>query len=476
MVQSLIPQTAHSRIAAGAEIAGLSPAEFRQFVTPERDPVRFPIRVGGWDMMATIVIQDTVNEVTRGGLAFTPGAGVESTMGKAAIQSPKNKMGRNPAERHGGAKSGIKSPGELSAFLADMSVDPFDKQTVRYEVMREFVKGGMKHGFFGAEPGGYSFAGDENTGAADMDAVQLALGEMGIFAPFMTTGNTPGEGTWGVEGRDESTGRGVARTARNSILTHPDLIEKRRRGEPITMAIHGFGGDVASHLLQTIEQESQHDEVLRSIRVTIIGDATGSYRDDEGIKLNKSWDELRGIAQDEKRMVTMRDAADPDTRVHEDSRATLVADVDMVVGAAYGDVVATAEDIRQAPNIRRKAIEAKDFKAKVFIEAGNGCVTWAALNELDKGDPEAGVTVEADVYANSAGSRASWEEYLFGLSLVEDRSARPPSLTVVRNRLDIAIDERYADVHFLAEKYGVPGAVGAMALALTHWKEDRAAA
>jgi glutamate dehydrogenase (NAD(P)+) len=191
------------------------------------------------------------------------------------------------------------------------------------------------------------------------------------FNPACVTGK-PAE-HYGIEGREEATGRGVG------ILAYKLLTHLQRKPQQTRVALQGFG-NVGSHAAKYL-YESQY-------QIVAVGDHTGAYFRKEGLYIPRMLKYALGN----------RGALEGYTEADRISNDQLLEmDVDLLIPAALGGVITK----NNADRIR----------APIIIEAANAPTDPDADDILHS----RGITVLPDILANAGGVTVSYFEWVQNL-------------------------------------------------------------
>ncbi|WP_411968748.1 glutamate dehydrogenase GdhB [Haloferax sp. YSSS75] len=320
---------------------------------------------------------DDVRGPYKGGLRFHPDVTEDECVGLSMWMTWKCAVMDLP---FGGAKGGI------VVNPKDLSTDEKERLTRRFaEELRDFV--GPKKDIPAPDMGT-----DAQTMAWFMDAYSMQEGET---TPGVVTGKPPVIG--GSYGREEAPGRSVAIIAREAIDYYDMDIEET------TVAVQGFGsvGANAARLLDDY-----------GANVVAVSDVNGAIYDPEGLDTHDV-----PTHEEEPEAVMKYDAQEKLS-----NEELLELDVDVLVPAAIGDVITTAN--------------AADIAADIVVEGANGPTTFAAAEILE----DRGVAVIPDILANAGGVTVSYFEWL------QDINRRAWSLERVYEELESSMLEAWGDV------------------------------
>jgi len=289
----------------------------------------------------------------KGGLRYSPEVTLDEVRGLAALMTLKAALVEIP---FGGAKGGIDCDPTL---LSDRELE---------QLTRKFVQ--KFHRLIG--PNLDIPAPDMGTNAQVMAWIHDEYSKIYGYSPAVVTGKPVSVG--GSVGREEATGRGVAKV----VATVAD-----RRGESLegrTVAIQGFG-NVGTHAAAALSE--------LGMRIVAVSDREGGVHREGGIPI----EELVAIAGHGGPVAALEGAAVSNADL-------LTLDVDLLVPAAIGGVI-TAEN-------------ADRVRARMVAEAANGPVTARADLIL----AERGVAVIPDILANAGGVIVSYFEWVQNLQQV----------------------------------------------------------
>jgi len=348
------------------------------------------------DATCYVVYHSLARGPAKGGIRMTPTVTMEHTRDLAERMTFKASLVRIP---FGGGKSGICVDGsaltrfEKTAFLREYC------HILQFE---------LQHGAYIPAP-------DMGTDATDMAVI------FGRFdRPDVVTGKPPRIG--GLPGRNEATGRGVARTC--------ELVAARLDGvgmgaAPLAgkrVAVQGFGN---------VGRWTARFCAERGAKVVAITDIHGGCYAEDGLDLDVLWP-LSGVALGTNRngygLVSNEDL--------------LALDVDLLVPAACEDQI-TGE-------------VAEKVRARAVVEGANGPVTPGGDRVLHA----RGITVAPDILANAGGVIASYVEW---------RNAKSGSITDKQDTYDTieqTLDRAFDDVDGFAQEQQTDYRTAAHAIAL----------
>jgi len=257
-------------------------------------------------------------------------------------------------------------------------------------------------------------APDMGTNAQVMAWIHDEYSKIYGYSPAVVTGKPVSVG--GSVGREEATGRGVAKV----VATVAD-----RRGESLegrTVAIQGFG-NVGTHAAAALSE--------LGMRIVAVSDREGGVHREGGIPI----EELVAIAGHGGPVAALEGAAVSNADL-------LTLDVDLLVPAAIGGVI-TAEN-------------ADRVRARMVAEAANGPVTARADLIL----AERGVAVIPDILANAGGVIVSYFEWVQNLQHVTWDEEK------VATELERTMHEAYQKVAQLSRSRNLPMRTAAYVLAI----------
>ena len=234
-----------------------------------------------------------------------------------------------------------------------------------------------------------------------MDTYSMTVGYSSMA---VVTGKPVGLG--GSEGREEATGRGVAKTA---------SMAAKRKGIDIskaTVAVEGFGnvGRFAALLLSLEE----------GAKVVAVSDSRGAIYNPDGFDVEE-------LIKYKKEHGTVADYPRAKGRLSNDELKVL--DVDILIPAALEHSI--------------DAEIAKEIKAKVVVEGANGPLTKEADDILN----ERGVLVVPDILANAGGVTVSYFEW------VQDLQSFFWKRQHVNETLEEMLREAFSNVWSVMDKY-----------------------
>lgn len=243
-------------------------------------------------------------------------------------------------------------------------------------------------------------APDMGTDAQTMAWLMDEFHRLEGFQPACVTGKPVT--LFGASGREEATGRGVARIAAATLGQHG----KKVKGA--TVAIQGFG-NVGRYAALVCEQ--------LGMNVIAVSDVTGGIADKKGINIESIFN-VRNISE-----------------VHSDHRIgaseVLEIECDVLIPAALGGVIHSQN--------------ADKIKANFVIEGANQPITTAADIKLQ----ERKIVVVPDILANSGGVMGSYFEWTQNIQ----QFSWP--IEKFRKELDERMAKAFSNVHEVSEKYKI---------------------
>lgn len=376
--------TVNARVRRAGEILGLDRDVVEALAQCEREVVvaiPFRGREGRVDVLEGFRVQhSSARGPHKGGIRFHESVDLDEIRALASLMTWKTALVDVP---FGGAKGGV--------AIDATSLDPRAKE----EIIRRWTRALVDVlGHQRDVP-----APDLGTDATTMGWLLDEYNRLKGFDPACVTGK-PIE-LFGAPGREEATGRGVAR------VVAATLRRAGRSARGARVAIQGFG-NVGRHCAIAC--------AAAQMRVVAVGDVTGGVVDERGLDLAP--------------LLARPDLADaPGDRVG--PADVLEVDADVVVPAALGGVVTE--------------LNAGRLQCEFLVEAANQPTTPAADAIL----AARGVTVVPDVLANSGGVLGSYFEWTQNIQ--EFRW----SVDRFRAELDARIEAAYACALDAASRYGV---------------------
>jgi glutamate dehydrogenase (NAD(P)+) len=214
-------------------------------------------------------------------------------------------------------------------------------------------------------------APDMGTSAREMAWIRNQWEKYHGFNPAVITGK-PAE-HYGIEGREEATGRGVG------ILAFKLLGHLGRKPAQTRVALQGFG-NVGSHAAKFLH-ESEY-------KIVAVGDHTGAYYRPGGLDIPKV---LKHALGNKGLLSGYTDAE------HLPGEQLLELDVDLLIPAALGGVI-TKDN-------------AERIRAPIIIEGANAPIDPDADEILDR----RGIKILPDILANAGGVTVSYFEWVQNL-------------------------------------------------------------
>lgn len=288
----------------------------------------------------------------KGGIRFHPKVNKDEVQALATLMSFKTAAVGLPL---GGGKGGI-------------AVDPKDLSKEELEELsRKYVQGLHKH----IGPDKDVPAPDVNTNAEIIDWMVEEYEQLtGNTNRASFTGKSLGKG--GSEGREAATGRG-------GVIALQKFLElEGREGDPITIAVQGFG-NVGSFFATVAAKENPHWKLVA------VSDSRATVIDHSGLNADK-------LAAHKKNGKSFTELSD------EPEEAIFNLDVDVLVLAALDDAI-TEKNMT-------------DIKADVLVELANGPINEPAENYLLQAQRQ----ILPDIVANAGGVIVSYLEWQQNIS------------------------------------------------------------
>ncbi|MCU0879115.1 MAG: glutamate dehydrogenase [Pirellulaceae bacterium] len=339
-----------------AERLGLDHSMQQLLLVPKREvQVQIPVEMDDGTLKTLIgfrVQHDDSRGPMKGGLRYHPEVDLDEVRALATLMTWKTAVVDLP---YGGAKGGI-------------GIDPRHHSVKELErITRKFTD--QIHDVIG--PDRDIPAPDMGTSSREMAWIRNQWEKYHGFNPAVITGK-PVE-HYGIEGREEATGRGVG------ILAYKLIGHLGRKPTQTSVALQGFG-NVGSHAAKFLH-ESEY-------KIVAVGDHTGAYFRRDGLDIPQM---LKYSLGNKGMLQGYREAE------HITNQELLELDVDLLIPAALGGVITKA-------NVER-------IRAPLIIEAANAPV-----------DPDAdeilaarGVRVLPDILANAGGVTVSYFEWVQNL-------------------------------------------------------------
>jgi glutamate dehydrogenase (NAD(P)+) len=339
-----------------ADRLDLDPSMRQLLLMPKREvQVEIPVEMDNGRLETFIgyrVQHDSSRGPMKGGLRYHPEVDLDEVRALATLMTWKTALVDLP---YGGAKGGI------AIDPRKLSVKELERITRKFVDQIQDVIGPDKD----------IPAPDVGTSAREMAWIRNQYEKYHGFAPAVVTGK-PVE-HYGIEGREEATGRGVG------ILAYKFLGNLGRKPRDTRVALQGFG-NVGSHCAKFFF-ESEY-------KIVAVSDQSGGYFRKEGLDIPKM---LRHALDNQGILAGFQDA----DRI---SNAELLeSDVDLLIPAALGGVISR----ENAPRI----------KAPLIIEAANAPID----PEADQILAERGTKILPDILANAGGVTVSYFEWVQNL-------------------------------------------------------------
>ena len=374
----------NEKVAQAGEILGIKPGVIAALSSCEREVViSIPLRKGDDVEVLTgyRVQHSSARGPRKGGIRFHQDVDLDEVRALASLMTWKTALIDVP---FGGAKGGV---------AVDASkLSPIEKEEIIRRWTRSLVHVLGHHRDIPAPDMGT----DAKTMAWLMDEFHRLEG----FQPACVTGK-PVE-LFGAPGREEATGRGVARIAA-ATLEKSDVKVKGA-----TVAIQGFGnvGRFAALVCQEL-----------GMKVIAISDVTGGIVDKKGIDIASIFN-VKSLA---------------DVQADERIGAAEVLEVkcDVLIPAALGGVI-------NESNMDK-------INADFIIEGANQPLSIAADRELRT----QGVLIVPDILANSGGVMGSYFEWTQNIQ----EFSWP--IEKFRRELDVRMEAAFGNVHKVSKQYSV---------------------
>jgi glutamate dehydrogenase (NAD(P)+) len=339
-----------------AELLDLSPALRRLLVIPKREvQVQIPVQMDDGRLETFVgyrVQHDDSRGPMKGGLRYHPEVDLDEVRALATLMTWKTAVVELP---YGGAKGGI-------------AIDPRKLSIKELErITRRFTD--QIHDVIG--PHEDIPAPDMGTSWREMAWIRNQWEKYHGFNPAVITGK-PAE-HYGIEGREEATGRGVG------ILAYKLLSHLHRKPQQTRVALQGFG-NVGSHAAKYL-YESEY-------KVVAVSDHTGGFYRKEGLDIPQM---LKHALGNKGLLQGYRDAEQIT------NEQLLELDADLLIPAALGGVITKNN--------------AERIRAPVIIEAANAPTDPDADDILHS----RGITVLPDILANAGGVTVSYFEWVQNL-------------------------------------------------------------
>ena len=302
----------------------------------------------------------------KGGIRYAMAVNQDEVEALAALMTYKCAMVNVP---FGGSKGGLR-------------IDPREHSEGELErITRRFAAELIHKGFM--SPGENVPAPDMGTGQREMAWFADAYHEINphdINYLGVVTGKPVEVG--GIRGRVEATGRGVQYVLREFFRHSDDVARAGLTGslDGQRVIVQGLG-NVGYHAAKFLQTED-------GCRITCIMERDGTIISHDGLDV----DDVREFMN-----ITGGVKDFPGAEYHEDSRAGLILECDILIPAALESQI-TAEN-------------AADIKTKLVVEAANGPVTYQADMILQQRN----IAVLPDFYVNAGGVTVSYFEWIKNL-------------------------------------------------------------
>lgn len=380
-------ETAQTMIKRAGTRLGLTDKEVNQLLTADQEH-QFEIKMDdGQRLPAYRVQHNNRRGPYKGGLRFHPEVDIDEVRALATLMSLKTAAAGLPL---GGGKGGV-------------VVDPrrLDNRQLE-ELSRKYVRALHEH----IGPDRDVPAPDVNTNAEIIDWMVDEYQKLsGDTSRASFTGKSIKNG--GSLGRDAATGRG-------GVIVLAELLKDRSQaGQPLTMAIQGFGNVGSFFATEAATAQPQWQLVAVSDSATALYDPSGlpakelaKFKTGGGRFADYQKDGIKQLTNDE----------------------LLALKVDILVLAALGDAV-TGQNM-------------KNIKAEYVVEMANGPVDQTAHDYLTG----RGVTILPDIVANAGGVVVSYLEWL------QNKRNEHWSKAEVNHRLNDYLTKATADMLEIARK------------------------
>ncbi len=374
----------NEKVSQAGEILGLKPGVISALSSCEREVViSIPLRRGDDVEVLTgyRVQHSSARGPRKGGIRFHQDVDLDEVRALASLMTWKTALIDVP---FGGAKGGV---------AVDASkLTPIEKEEIIRRWTRSLVHVLGHHRDIPAPDMGT----DAKTMAWLMDEFHRLEG----FQPACVTGK-PVE-MFGAPGREEATGRGVARIAAATLEKNGVEVKGA------TVAVQGFGnvGRYAALVCQEL-----------GMKVIAVSDVSGGIVDKKGIDIAS--------------IFNLRSLADSQTDERIGAAEVLEIKCDVLIPAALGGVI-TENNVGK-------------INADFIIEGANQPLSIAADRDLRA----QGVVIVPDILANSGGVMGSyfeWTQNIQEFSWPIDK---------FRNELDIRMEKAFGNVHNVSKQYSV---------------------
>jgi len=363
-------ESVSASISKAAELSDIPKGLLAQIkVTNSIYKMSFPVKVGNsYEVITAYRAQHSHHRLpTKGGIRFSPLVHQDEVMALASLMTFKCALVDVP---FGGAKGGIR-------------IDPkkyTEKELER--ITRRYTAELIRKNFIG--PGIDVPAPDMGTGPREMAWIldtytSMRHGE--IDATACVTGKPVTQ--YGINGRNEATGRGVYYGLREVLSYEDDMkaIGLTTGMEGKTIALQGLG-NVGSFAGAICQNEG-------GAKIVAVAEYEGSIYNPDGIDINK-------LLKHRKAKGTIMTF--PGVKKLKNNDDALYVDCDILIPAALESVIHKGN--------------AKKIKAKIIGEAANGPVTFEGEKILLK----KGILIVPDFYLNAGGVTVSYFEWLKNLS------------------------------------------------------------
>jgi glutamate dehydrogenase (NAD(P)+) len=374
----------NEKVSQAGEILGLKPGVISALSSCEREVViSIPLRRGDDVEVLTgyRVQHSSARGPRKGGIRFHQDVDLDEVRALASLMTWKTALIDVP---FGGAKGGV---------AVDASkLTPIEKEEIIRRWTRSLVHVLGHHRDIPAPDMGT----DAKTMAWLMDEFHRLEG----FQPACVTGK-PVE-LFGAPGREEATGRGVARIAAATLEKNGVEVKGA------TVAVQGFGnvGRYAALVCQEL-----------GMKVIAVSDVSGGIVDKNGIDIAS--------------IFNLKSLADAHTDERIGAAEVLEIKCDVLIPAALGGVI-------NENNMDK-------INADFIIEGANQPLSIAADRELRA----QGVLIVPDILANSGGVMGSYFEW------TQNIQEFSWSIDKFRNELDVRMEKAFSNVHNVSKQYSV---------------------
>lgn len=401
-------ETAHNTIKQAAKILGLSQSDIDFLLKTNAEHIFDITLSNGTQHKAYRVQHNNVLGPYKGGIRFHPEVELDEVKALATLMSFKTAAVGLPL---GGGKGGI-------------AINPKDLSEVELEELaRKYAAHLTPH----IGPDKDVPAPDVNTNSTIIDWMVNEFESLtGDTSKASFTGKSLKNG--GSLGRTEATGRG-------GVIALKEFLKlKGQAGEPLTVAVQGFG-NVGSYFGLVAEQDHKEWKLVAAT------DSSGGLLGTSGLS-------AQDVDDYKQKKGRLNQYNLPDTTIISNDDL-IAARVDVLVLAALGDV------------ITEKNMET--VRAGIVLELANGPVSDAAYQYLTK----KGVTVIPDVLANAGGVIVSYLEW------VQNKANEHWTEEKVNKELERYMVKAVEEAYSFAAKHEVPLKEATFAIAISRILEGR---